>query len=189
LANRDDSPARRAALQELIDETKQPRPWLWLSLLELIASGGRRAAEATGLARRVLRCMPVDGAAKYGIRGRTPNPRLTENYFTLWTDKMATVDVLDGKSLHVDSQGRFEIPVYSDEKGDRPDHVRSSPAAKEFYIRDVMLDCDEDTVLFKVRREGDGNVCHLNRVSCFVPLRLVTPELPAEGVIGDGGGR
>jgi len=22
-------------------------------------------------------------------------------------------------------------------------------------------------VLFKVRREGDGNVCHLNRVSCF----------------------
>ena len=32
-----------------------------------------------------------------------------------------------------------------------------------------MLDCDEDTVLFKVRREGEGNVCHLNRVSCSVP--------------------
>ena len=31
----------------------------------------------------------------------------------------------------------------------------------------VLLDCDEDTVLFKVRREGEGNVCHLNRVSCF----------------------
>jgi hypothetical protein len=24
-------------------------------------------------------------------------------------------------------------------------------------------------VLFKVQREGDGNVCHLNRVSCFIP--------------------
>jgi hypothetical protein len=94
----------------------------------------------------VYRVIPIDGAAKYVIRGRIPNPRLTENYFTLWTDKMATVDVLDGKSLHVDSQGRFEIPVDSDEKGDRPDHVRSSPAAKEFYIRDVIMDWGRERI-------------------------------------------
>ena len=34
-------------------------------------------------------------------------------------------------------------------------------------VRQVLLDCDEDTVLVRVRREGEGNVCHMNRVSCF----------------------
>jgi hypothetical protein len=94
----------------------------------------------------VYRIIPIDGGAKYVIHGRVPNPRLTENYFTLWTDKMATVDVLDGKSLHVDSEGHFEISVDSDEKGSRPDHVRSSPAAKEFYIRDVIMDWGRERI-------------------------------------------
>lgn len=32
----------------------------------------------------------------------------------------------------------------------------------------LFTDCDNDTIVAKVRREGDGNVCHLNRRSCFV---------------------
>ena len=67
--------------------------------------------------------------------------------------------------------------------------MKGETSGNRLLVRQVMLDCDDDTVLFKVRREGDGNVCHLNRVSCFVPLRLVPPELPADGVIGSGGGR
>ncbi len=67
--------------------------------------------------------------------------------------------------------------------------MKGETSGNRLLVRQVMLDCDEDTLLFKVRREGDGNVCHLNRVSCFVPLRLVAPELPAVGVIGSGGGR
>ncbi|MGH6781773.1 MAG: hypothetical protein ACREB5_06685, partial [Sphingomonadaceae bacterium] len=94
----------------------------------------------------VYRVIPIDGAERYVIRGRVPDPRLTENYFTLWTDNMATVDVLDGKSLHIDADGRFEIAVDSDEKGDRPDHVRSTPEAKEFYIRDVIMDWANERV-------------------------------------------
>jgi hypothetical protein len=105
----------------------------------------------------VYRVIPIDGAARYVIRGRVPKPRLTENYFTLWTDKMATVDVLDGKSLHVDSQGRFEIFVDSAEKGSRADHVRSSPAAKEFYIRDVIMDWSRERINeLSVERLGDA---------------------------------
>jgi hypothetical protein len=104
----------------------------------------------------VYRVIPIDGAAKYVIRGRVPDPRLTENYFTLWTDKMATVDVLDGKSLHVDKDGRFEIAVDSGEKGQRPDHVRSSMAAKEFYIRDVVMDWNRERVNeLSIERLGD----------------------------------
>jgi phosphoribosyl-AMP cyclohydrolase len=67
--------------------------------------------------------------------------------------------------------------------------MKGETSGNRLLVRQVMLDCDEDTVLFKVRREGDGNVCHLNRVSCFVPLGFVAPELPAEGVIDSGGGR
>lgn len=94
----------------------------------------------------VYRVIPIDGAERYVIRGRVPDPRLTENYFTLWTEHMATVDVLDGKTLHLDADGRFEIAVDSDEKGDRPDHVRSSPEAREFYIRDVIMDWANERV-------------------------------------------
>lgn len=94
----------------------------------------------------VYRVIPIDGAERYVIRGRVPSPRLTENYFTLWTEHMATVDVLDGKTLHLDGEGRFEIAVDSDEKGGRPDHIRSSPEAREFYIRDVIMDWAHERV-------------------------------------------
>jgi phosphoribosyl-AMP cyclohydrolase len=67
--------------------------------------------------------------------------------------------------------------------------MKGETSGNRLLVRQVMLDCDDDTVLFKVRREGDGNVCHLNRVSCFVPLGPVAPELPADGVTGSGGGR
>lgn len=88
----------------------------------------------------VYRVIPIDGAERYVIRGKVPDPRLTENYFTLWNANMGTVDVLDGKSLVLDADGRFEIFVDADEKGARANHVRSSPAAVEFYIRDVIAD-------------------------------------------------
>jgi len=88
----------------------------------------------------VYRVIPIDGAERYVIRGRVPERRLTENYFTLWNAHMGTVDVLDGKTLVLDDEGRFEIFVDADEKGDRANHIRSSPEAVEFYIRDVIAD-------------------------------------------------
>lgn len=88
----------------------------------------------------VYRVIPIDGAERYVIRGRVPEPRLTENYFTLWTARMGTVDMLDGKSLVTDADGQFAIFVDADEKGNRANHVRSSPEAIEFYIRDVIAD-------------------------------------------------
>jgi phosphoribosyl-AMP cyclohydrolase len=46
--------------------------------------------------------------------------------------------------------------------------TKGETSGNRLKVRDVLIDCDEDTVLLKVHREGDGNVCHLNRVSCFV---------------------
>lgn len=88
----------------------------------------------------VYRTIPISGAERYIIRGKVHYPRLTENYYTLWNAHMGTVDVLDGKTLVLDKDGNFEIFVDSDEKGDRPNHVKSSPEAVEFYIRDVVTD-------------------------------------------------
>lgn len=47
--------------------------------------------------------------------------------------------------------------------------MKGETSGNRLAVRQVLTDCDEDTLLIKVRREGDGNVCHLNRVSCFVP--------------------
>lgn len=57
--------------------------------------------------------------------------------------------------------------------------MKGETSGNRLLVRQVLLDCDEDTVLFKVRREGDGNVCHLNRVSCFVAFEPVPPQLSA----------
>ena len=34
----------------------------------------------------------------------------------------------------------------------------------------MLVDCDDDTVLVKVRRLGDGNVCHTGERTCFFAL-------------------
>jgi phosphoribosyl-AMP cyclohydrolase len=39
----------------------------------------------------------------------------------------------------------------------------------------LLTDCDDDTVLLRVRRLGDGNVCHTGERTCFFR------ELPATG--------
>lgn len=31
----------------------------------------------------------------------------------------------------------------------------------------LLTDCDDDTLLVKARREGDGNVCHTGTRTCF----------------------
>ena len=94
----------------------------------------------------VYRVIPISGAERYIIRGRVAEKRLTENYFTLWDASMGTVDVLDGKALVLDPDGRFEITVDADPKGGRPNHIRSTPEAREFYIRDVLMDWAHESV-------------------------------------------
>jgi hypothetical protein len=93
----------------------------------------------------VYRVIPIAGGERYRIRGRVATPRLSENYFTLWDATMNTVDVLNGSRLAVDADGRFEISVDAEPAGARRDHIRSSPAAKELYIRDVVQDWAAET--------------------------------------------
>jgi phosphoribosyl-AMP cyclohydrolase len=34
-------------------------------------------------------------------------------------------------------------------------------------VKEILVDCDDDTVLVKVKRLGDGNVCHTGERTCF----------------------
>jgi len=92
----------------------------------------------------VYRVIPISGDERYEIHGRVGAHRLTENYFTLWDAHMGTVDVLNGRTMRVDSDGSFTITVDAEPANGRPNHVRTSPAAHEFYIRDVLLDWGRD---------------------------------------------
>jgi hypothetical protein len=92
----------------------------------------------------VYRVIPISGDERYEIRGWVGANRMTENYFTLWDANMGTVAVLNGRGMEINSDGSFTITVDSDPAGGRPNHVQTTPAAHEFYIRDVLLNWDRD---------------------------------------------
>jgi hypothetical protein len=92
----------------------------------------------------IYRVIPIAGDERYLIHGRVAERRMAENYFTLWDAKMNSVDVLSGHALVLDADRRFTISVDSEPANGRPNHIRSAPEAKEFYIRDVMLDWARD---------------------------------------------
>ncbi len=103
----------------------------------------------------VYRVIPISGDERYEIRGQVGAHRMTENYFTLWDAHMGTVDVLDGRRMQVEDDGSFLITVDADPADGRPNHVRSSPSAHEFYVRDVLLDWGrDDPNAFTVQRLG-----------------------------------
>jgi phosphoribosyl-AMP cyclohydrolase len=45
--------------------------------------------------------------------------------------------------------------------------MKGETSGNRLAVVSLSTDCDDDTVLVKVRREGDGNVCHTGERSCF----------------------
>jgi phosphoribosyl-AMP cyclohydrolase len=45
--------------------------------------------------------------------------------------------------------------------------MKGETSGTRLKVVDILVDCDEDTVLVKVVREGDGNVCHTGERTCF----------------------
>src|SRR6202161_555731 len=112
----------------------------------------------------VYRVIPISGDERYEIRGRVGDHRMTENYFTLWDAHMGTVDVLNGRTMQVDSDGSFTITVDADPANGRPNPVRTPAEAHEFYIRDVLLDWGrDDPNYFEVQRLGGPRASTLHR--------------------------
>jgi phosphoribosyl-AMP cyclohydrolase len=45
--------------------------------------------------------------------------------------------------------------------------TKGETSGNKLAVRQILVDCDDDTVLVKVDRLGDGNVCHTGARSCF----------------------
>jgi phosphoribosyl-ATP pyrophosphohydrolase/phosphoribosyl-AMP cyclohydrolase len=45
--------------------------------------------------------------------------------------------------------------------------TKGESSGNRLAVTSLLVDCDEDTVLLRVRREGDGNVCHTGHRTCF----------------------
>jgi phosphoribosyl-ATP pyrophosphohydrolase/phosphoribosyl-AMP cyclohydrolase len=45
--------------------------------------------------------------------------------------------------------------------------MKGETSGNRLAVTDIFVDCDDDTVLVKVRRQGDGNVCHTGERTCF----------------------
>lgn len=51
--------------------------------------------------------------------------------------------------------------------------MKGETSGNRLAVVSLSADCDDDTVLVKVRREGDGNVCHTGERTCFFkPMTL-----------------
>jgi phosphoribosyl-AMP cyclohydrolase len=45
--------------------------------------------------------------------------------------------------------------------------TKGETSGTRLKVMELLVDCDEDTVLLKVTRLGDGNVCHTGERTCF----------------------
>jgi phosphoribosyl-AMP cyclohydrolase len=45
--------------------------------------------------------------------------------------------------------------------------TKGETSGNRLQVVETLVDCDDDTVLVKVRRLGDGNVCHTGERTCF----------------------
>jgi len=48
--------------------------------------------------------------------------------------------------------------------------TKGETSGNKLQVVELLVDRDDDTVLMKVRRLGDGNVCHTGARSCFRTL-------------------
>ena len=88
----------------------------------------------------VYRVIPIGDSQSYVIRGKLGKQLFNENHFTLWDENMKTIGLLSGNSIAVDKDGSFEIFVDPNSSKGKKNHIQTSAGAKEFYIRDTMID-------------------------------------------------
>ena len=56
--------------------------------------------------------------------------------------------------------------------------TKGETSGNRLRLISAVTDCDQDTVLVKVRVEGDGLVCHEGTRSCFTrPMPMAAPEV------------
>ena len=45
--------------------------------------------------------------------------------------------------------------------------MKGETSGNKLQVQQMLTDCDDDTILLRVIRLGDGNVCHTGERTCF----------------------
>ena len=45
--------------------------------------------------------------------------------------------------------------------------MKGETSGNTLAVQQILVDCDDDTVLLRVTRNGSGNVCHTGERTCF----------------------
>ena len=45
--------------------------------------------------------------------------------------------------------------------------MKGETSGNKLEVLEILVDCDDDTVLLKVKRLGEGKVCHTGQRTCF----------------------
>ena len=45
--------------------------------------------------------------------------------------------------------------------------MKGETSGNRLAVTEILVDCDDDTVLVRVKRQGEGNVCHTGERTCF----------------------
>ena len=45
--------------------------------------------------------------------------------------------------------------------------MKGETSGNKLAVQQILVDCDADTLLLKVKRLGEGNVCHTGERTCF----------------------
>jgi phosphoribosyl-AMP cyclohydrolase len=65
--------------------------------------------------------------------------------------------------------------------------MKGETSGNRLRVARILVDCDEDTVLVRVTRLGDGNVCHTGARTCFNEWRGPKPPQGANRVPSSSG--
>jgi phosphoribosyl-ATP pyrophosphohydrolase/phosphoribosyl-AMP cyclohydrolase len=60
--------------------------------------------------------------------------------------------------------------------------TKGETSGNRLQVVEILTDCDDDTVLVKVKRLGDGNVCHTGQRTCFNARLSTSADAAAEAV-------
>jgi phosphoribosyl-AMP cyclohydrolase len=55
--------------------------------------------------------------------------------------------------------------------------TKGETSGNKLAVQQILVDCDDDTVLVKVKRMGAGNVCHTGTRTCFRALGPDTKQI------------
>ena len=65
--------------------------------------------------------------------------------------------------------------------------TKGETSGNKLAVQQILVDCDDDTVLVKVKRLGDGHVCHTGERTCFFRALEVTQVALADMIASAAG--